>query len=229
MRIRRLVPAVSLAAVLVPAIAGAQWKITTFGGVYAPTTDVGKMSATSGSTTASVAFKHKPGFVLGANANKWFNDRAGFEATFGYAWSDGEASGAINGPEALAGTATESAHLILANAKLLVKVTPPNAAAEMYFGAGPALVAAGGKAYQETDSTKIDRGTNFGGVASFGLRYKIAPAMALKLGAESYLYSTSIKLVDNSSGGGTVKLGSKFQTDFVIHAGVSFTLPGMSQ
>lgn len=229
MRIRRMVPAAALAAMLVPALAGAQWKITTFGGVYAPTTDVAKVSATSGTTSASLALKQKTGFMLGLNANKWLTDRAGFELSGGYVWSDAEANGAVSGAGGFSGTGTESAHLFVTSAKLLLKVTPQNAPAEMYFGVGPALLVAGGKAYQDAGGSKIDRGANVGGVGSFGFRWKLTPAMAFKFGAESYLYSTQLKYVDSTDPTNNYKFDSKFQTDFVVHAGLSFTLPGMSK
>ena len=229
MRIGRIIPAAAFAAILIPAVAGAQWKVTTFGGVYAPTTDVAKVAATSGTTSASLALKHKTGFMLGLNANKWVNERAGFELSGGYVWSDAEANGAVTGPGTFSGTTSQSAHLFVASAKLLVKVTPQNAPAEMYFGVGPALLVAGGKAYQEDAGVKVDRGTNVGGVGSFGFRWKLTPAMALKLGAESYLYPAQLKFVDKTDPTNNFKFDSKFQTDLVLHAGLSFNLPGMSQ
>ena len=229
MRIGRIIPAAAFAAMLVPSLASAQWKVTTFGGVYTPTTDVAKVAATSGTTSASAALKQKTGFMLGLNANKWVNDRAGFELSGGYVWSDAEATGAVSGPSGFAGSGTESAHLFVTSAKLLLRLTPQNAPAEMYFGVGPALLVAGGKAYQDVGGAKIDRGTNVGGVGSFGFRWKLMPSMALKLGAESYLYSTQLKFVDKTTPSNNFKFDSQFQTDFVFHAGLSFTLPGMSR
>ncbi len=228
MRIRHIVSAMSLAVLLTPALASAQWKITTFGGVYTPTTDVAKESATLDGTTGTGAIKHQPGFILGLNANTWVNDRAGFELSGGYAWTDQKVSAAFG---TTSGSTNYSSYVALMNAKLLLRLTPPTQSTEFYAGVGPAVIFSGGSGYKANQDLglKFDRGTDVGGVASLGFRYKIAPAMALKLGGDMYMYSTKIKINDLTDPTATYTAKSKFQTDFVFSAGLSFTLPGMAR
>lgn len=225
MRIWRIIPAAALAATLVPALAGAQWKVTTFGGVYAPTTNLAKESATLQGTTGTATLKQKPGFILGLNANKWLNDRAGFELSGGYAWTDQEVGANIGGT---GGTLSNASYVGLMNAKLLVRLLPKTAASELYAGVGPAVIFGKNNSWSDL-STKFERGTDVGGVVSLGYRYNFMPEIALKLGADAYGYSAKVKFVDLTDPTANYTAGSRFQTDFVFSAGLSFTLPGMSK
>lgn len=217
------------ALLVLPVVASAQWKFTPYGGVYAPANDLASLSASGGGVTANAALKQKTGFVLGANASKWITDRAGFEATAGYVWSDLRASGSVSGPGGFAGSGSESAYLFLTNAKVLMRITPKESEFDLNFGLGPSVIFAGGTAYDEVDGAKIERGTNVGGVASVGFGYQITQLIGLKLGAESYLYSTKMKLRDSTDPTNNFDFESRFQTDFVISGGLSFTLPMRSR
>lgn len=225
MRIRHIVPALSLAALLTPALASAQWKVTTFGGVYTPTTDLAKETATIDGTTGTATLKQKPGFMLGLNANRWLTERAGFEFSGGYAWTDQEVGANIGGT---GGNLSTSSYVGVANAKLLLRLTPKTATSELYAGVGPAVIFGKNTTWADMD-TKFERGTDVGGVVSLGYRYNFMPAIALKLGADAYGYSSKVKVVDLVDPTATYNTASKFQTDFVFSAGLSFTLPGMSR
>lgn len=228
MRMRRIA-AVSFVALALPAVAAAQWRVTPFGGVYVPTADVAKESVTDGGTTATATMKQKTGFILGANANTWFSDRAGFEFGAGYVFSDLRTEAAIGG---LSGGLSKSAWLVPINAKLLLRLSPPVRGTEFYFGVGPTVILAGGTAYNESafvDGAKFERGASVGGVGSVNFRYQVTPMMALKLGAESHLYSTKIKYREPADPAMNYDLDSKFQSDFMFTGGLSFTLPKMSR
>jgi len=218
------------ALLVLPVVASAQWKFTPYGGVYAPANDLASLSAAGGGVSANAALKQKTGFVLGANASKWLTDRAGFEATAGYVWSDMKASGAVTGPGGgFAGSGSESAYLFLTNAKVLMRITPKESEIDLNFGLGPSVIFSGGTAYDEVDGQKLERGTNIGGVASVGFGYQITQLIGLKLGAESYLYSAKMKFRDATDPTSNYDFESKFQTDFVISGGLSFTLPTRSR
>lgn len=214
-----------VATVGLAATAGAQWRVTGFGGVYAPTTNIGKYTAVSGTTSAEIAMKHKTGFIVGLNANRWFAERAGFEGTFGYVNSDATTSAAIGGSLPIAGSVTNSGYLFLGAAKLLYGITPHESRQLFYLSAGPAIIGAGGSAYKDQGGVKMDRSTSVGGVAGVAARMHLNELLCLKLGADDYMYSSKVKLVDTTTPANTVEMGSKFQNDLVFSAGVSVRMP----
>lgn len=225
MRISRIIPAAALAATLVPALAGAQWKITTFGGYYAPTTHLAKETASFQGTSATATLKQKPGFMLGVNANKWLNDRAGFELSGGYSWTDQELSANVG---TTGGSLSSSSYVGILNAKVLVRLLPQTSTSELYAGVGPAVIFGKDNTWSDL-GTRFERGTDVGGVVSLGYRYSLTSGIALKLGAEAYGYSAKVKMVDTADPTSMYTSGTHFQTDFVFSTGLSFTLPGMTK
>lgn len=220
MRMRRI--AVSLVALALPAVAAAQWHVTPYAGAYVPTADIAK------DANVDIAAKQKTGLVLGANMNRWFSDRLGFEAGAGYVWSDVSFE-----PTTMTGVSlSKGAWLLPVNAKLLLRLAPPSRGTELYFGVGPSVIFSGGDAFAagtfESD-VKFERSTDLGGVASINFRHQLSNLMALKLGAESYLYSVSLKAKDPTNSANSYTFDSKFQSDFMFTGGLSFTLPGMSR
>lgn len=205
--------------------AGAQWRVTAFGGVYTPTVDVGKMSATVGTTTGEIALKHKTGFIVGLNANRWFAERAGFEGTFAYVNSDAKYSAAVTGELPVAGSQSYGSNLFIGAAKLLYGITPHNSAQLFYLSAGPAIIGASGSAYKEQEGVKTDRSTAVGGVVGLGARMHLNDLLCLKLGADSYMYNAKIKMYDTADPTTKLDFGSKFQTDLVFSAGLSLLTP----
>lgn len=212
-----------VALVALPAIAPAQWTITPFAGIYAPANDLASVSDNSGTVTA--ALEQKTGFALGGSAHRWLSGRAGVEAAIGYVWTDVKARGLAAGLGGFAGSGAQSAHLVLTSARLLLRITPRDWAAELSFGIGPTVIFPGGSAYDETSGVKLERGTSAGGVASVGLDYPLTTLIAARVGAESYLYSTELKILDANDLTNDIDFEPKFQTDFVLSAGLSFTLP----
>lgn len=221
MRMRRIA-AVSFLALALPAVAAAQWHFTPYVGAYVPTADIAK------DPSVGIAAKQKTGLVLGANANRWFSDRLGFEAGAGYVWSDVSFEPTMASGVSL----SRGAWLLPVNAKLLLRLAPPSRGSELYFGVGPSVMFSGGDAFSagtfESD-LKFERSTNLGGVASVNFRHQLSSLMAFKLGAESHLYSVSLKAKDPTNSANSYTFDSKFQSDFMFTGGLSFTLPTTSR
>ena len=221
----RVVALALVASAALATAAGAQWRVTGFGGVYTPTADVGKMSATIGTNTGQIALKHQTGFILGLNANRWFAERAGFEGTFAYVNSDAKYSGSVTGELPLAGSQNYGSNLFIGAAKLMYGLTPHNSAQLFYVSAGPAIIGASGNAYKEQSGVKTDRSTSFGGVVGLGARMHLNELLCLKLGADSYMYNAKIKMYDTADPTTKLDFGSKFQNDLVFSAGLSLLTP----
>lgn len=212
------------ALLVLPAISSAQWSITPYAGVYTTGNDLGTRSELAGSQ----AVKQNTGFVVGGNAHRWFGGRLGFEAGAGYVWSDFNYGEGVSGVWQRFNT---SAWLVLTNAKLLMRITPEDSDLRLAFGVGPSVIFAGGDAYSGSEAmkgVKFDRGTNVGGTASLGLEYRLTELIGLRLGGESYMYSVKLTSQDVDPDTFTA-YDRKFQTDFVITGGLSFTLPTRSR
>ena len=227
MRTWRITLAVSAAAMLIPAVASAQWRFTTWAGVYTPATEFAKISVTQGTTTASASFKQKAGFAIGANANTWFQDRFGFEGTLGYVNSDVKAAASLSSGDfgEFAGSGSENAYLVQTAAKLLYALTPSSGNTFFYVGAGPAVIFSGGKAYDQVNGVKLERGTEVGGTALLGVRMRMNDLISAKLGADGYFYSAKAKLTDTTDPTASLKFDSRMQSDFIFSLGLSFALP----
>lgn len=203
--------------------AGAQWRVTGFGGVYAPTADVLSEAVTVNGTTAKISMKHKTGFIVGLNANRWFADHAGFEGTFAYINSDASANVASGTDFAFSGS--DHSYLLLGAAKLLYGITPHQSAQHIYLSAGPAIIGAGGNAYKDQEGLKLDRSTTVGGVIGAAARLHLNDLLCFKLGADDYMYNAKIKLNDTQGNTTVADFGSKFQNDLVFSAGLSLLTP----
>lgn len=214
--------AIALPALLLAQVG--QTRITTYGGVYTPANTISDYSVAGGGASANFNLKHKAGFVLGANAMHWVNPRFGFEGSAGYGWSDLKANFSGTTGQAFAFSGSQTAHVLLGNAKLLLGITPPDANAFIYAGIGPAIIARGGDAYKLSSTEKLDGLTDLGGVLAVNARVKLTDFIGLKLGVDSYLYSASLKYRDSADPTNNFDFGSRFQSDFVVSAGLSFAL-----
>lgn len=205
--------------------AGAQWRVTAFGGVYTPTNDVGNMSETVGGTTGTVALKHQTGFTVGLNANRWFAESFGFEGTFAYVNSDAKTTASLTGDLPISGSQSYGGDLYIGAAKLLYGITPHTSPQLFYVSGGPAVIGASGSAYNAQNGIKTDRSTSFGGVLGVGARLHMTDLLCLKLGADDYMYNAHIKMYDTTDPTSRIDFGSKFQNDLVFSAGVSLLTP----
>jgi hypothetical protein len=128
--------------------------------------------------------------VGGARLTFWGSGNLGLEVTGGYA-------PAKIGDETL--NETGNTDLLLANARLLLALSPVTNNVGFYLAGGPALLTRGSNPFDDDRSS-----TDLGGVLGVGLRF----------GLEDYLY--------NGDFGG----GDDFQNDLVASLGVSIGLGG---
>ena len=188
-----LVAAASLtAATATPAAAQGGVELAPWAGVYVPT------SNSIGSLGEDLS--RDVSFAGGARLTFWGTRNLGFEVTGGYAPSK-------IGDE----TINESVNLLMANARLLLALSPVTNSVGFYIGGGPALLSRGGNPFDDDRSS-----TDLGGVLGLGLRFGGGEnsRVGFRIDLEDYLY--------NGDFGG----GDDFQNDIVASLGLSIALGG---
>jgi hypothetical protein len=178
--------------VATPAAAQGGINLVPWAGVYIPTSNsVGSLGEDL-SRDISVAG--------GARLTFWGTGHLGFEVTGGYAPSK-------IGDE----TINERVNLLLANARLLLALSPVTNRVGFYIAGGPALLARGSNPFDDDRSS-----TDLGGVLGLGLRFGGGDnsRVGFRIDLEDYLY--------NGDFGG----GDDFQNDLVASLGVSIALGG---
>lgn len=184
--------AVLVTATAMPAAAQGGVNLVPWAGVYVPTSNsVGSLGEDL-SRDVSVAG--------GARLTFWGTGNLGFEVTGGYAPSK-------IGDE----TINESVNLLLANARLLLALSPVTNNVGFYIAGGPALLARGSNPFDDDRSS-----TDLGGVLGVGLSFGGGEnsRVGFRIDLEDYLY--------NGDFGG----GDDFQNDLVASLGVSIALGG---
>ena len=195
-KVPALLAAATVLAVL-PSRAEAQGgvNLVPWAGIYVPTKN-------EFSDVDEAVFERDISVVGGARLTFWGTGILGFEATGGYA------------PAKISGeTINENGNtdLLLANARLLLALSPVTNPVGFYIGAGPALLARGSNPFDDDRSS-----TDFGGTVGLGLRFALGESgrTALRIDIEDYLY--------NGDFGG----GDDFQNDLVGSLGLSIALGG---
>ncbi|HUF35199.1 MAG TPA: outer membrane beta-barrel protein [Gemmatimonadales bacterium] len=188
--------AVAGLAVAMPSQAVAQGgvNIVPWAGVYVPTRN-------DFSDLDNAVFERDISAIGGARLTFWGTGILGFEATGGYA------PASISG-ETINETNTD---LLVANARVLLALSPVTNPVGFYIGAGPALLTRGSDPFDD-DRSSTDFGANIG----VGLRFALGESgrTALRIDLEDYLY--------NGDFGG----GDDFQHDLVASLGLSIALGG---
>ena len=180
------------AAAATPAAAQGGVELAPWAGVYVPTSNsIGSLGEDL-SRDVSVAG--------GARLTFWGTGNLGFEVTGGYAPSK-------IGDE----TINERVNLLMANARLLLALSPVTNSVGFYIAGGPALLSRGGNPFDDDRSS-----TDLGGVLGLGLRFGGGEnsRVGFRIDLEDYLY--------NGDFGG----GDDFQNDIVASLGLSIALGG---
>ena len=178
--------------VAAPAAAQGGVNLVPWAGVYIPTSNSVGALGEDLSRDVSVAG--------GARLTFWGTGHLGFEVSGGYAPSK-------IGDE----TINERVNLLLANARLLLALSPVTNRVGFYIAGGPALLARGSNPFDDDRSS-----TDLGGVLGLGLRFGGGDnsRVGFRIDLEDYLY--------NGDFGG----GDDFQNDLVASLGVSIALGG---
>jgi hypothetical protein len=201
MSIRKLmafVPGLVAAAILTttsatPAAAQGGVELTPWAGIYVPTSN--------SFSTITDDFTRDVSVIGGARLTFWGTGRLGFEATGGYA------------PAKVAGeTVNETnTNLLVANARLLLGITPVTSKVGVFVGGGGSLLTRGKNTFDDDRSS-----TDLGGTVGLGFRFGGGDdsRVGFRVDIEDYLY--------NGDFGG----GNEFQNDLVTSLGVSIALGG---
>jgi hypothetical protein len=176
-----------------PAMAQGGVEFTPWAGIYVPTSN--------SFSTLTDDFKRDVGVIGGARLTFWGTGHLGFEVTGGYA-------PAKVGGETVNETNT---NLLVANARLLLALTPVTSSVGVYVGGGGALLTRGRNTFDDDRSS-----TDLGGTLGLGFRFGGGDnsRVGFRLDIEDYLY--------NGDFGG----GNDFQNDIVTSLGVSIALGG---
>lgn len=176
-----------------PAAAQGGVELTPWAGIYVPTSN--------SFSTLTDDFKRDVSVIGGARLTFWGTGHLGFEVTGGYA-------PAKVGGETVNETNT---NLLLANARLLLALTPVTSSVGVYVGGGGALLTRGKNTFDDDRSS-----TDLGGTLGLGFRFGGGDnsRVGFRLDIEDYLY--------NGDFGG----GNDFQNDIVTSLGVSIALGG---
>lgn len=188
------VAAVAASAVAAPAAAQGGVELTPWAGVYIPTSNsIGALDQDI-SRDVSVAG--------GARLSFWGTGSLGFEVTGGYA-------PAKIGDETI--NETGNTDLLLANARLMLALSPVTNKVGFFIAGGPALLTRGSNPFDNNRSS-----TDIGGTLGLGLRFGGGEnsRVGFRIDLEDYLY--------NGDFGG----GDDFQNDIVASLGVSIALGG---
>ena len=201
MSIRKLmafVPGLVAAAIVAttsatPAAAQGGVELTPWAGIYVPTSN--------SFSTITDDFTRDVSVIGGARLTFWGTGRLGFEVTGGYA------------PAKVAGeTVNEtSTNLLVANARLLLGLTPVTSKVGVFLGGGGSLLTRGKNTFDDDRSS-----TDLGGTVGLGFRFGGGDnsRVGFRVDIEDYLY--------NGDFGG----GNEFQNDIVTSLGVSIALGG---
>jgi hypothetical protein len=187
--------AIMTAAIAKPAAAQGGVELTPWAGAYVPTSN--------SFSTLSDDFTRDVSVIGGARLTFWGTGHLGFEVTGGYA------------PAKVAGeTVNETnTNLLLANARLLLALTPVTSKVGVFLGGGGSLLTRGQNTFDDDRSS-----TDLGGTVGLGFRFGGGnnSRVGFRIDLEDYLY--------NGDFGG----GNEFQNDIVTSLGVSIALGGQA-
>ncbi len=168
-------------------------ELSPWAGVYIPTSN--------SFSTLTDDFSRDVSVIGGARLTFWGTGHLGFEVTGGYA-------PAKVGGETVNETNT---NLLIANARLLLALTPVTSSVGVFVGGGGSLLTRGRNTFDDDRSS-----TDLGGTLGLGFRFGGGEnsRVGFRLDIEDYLY--------NGDFGG----GNDFQNDIVTSLGVSIALGG---
>jgi hypothetical protein len=180
-------------ALATPAAAQGGVELTPWAGIYVPTSN--------SFSTLTDDFKRDVSVIGGARLSFWGSGHLGFEVTGGYA------------PAKVGGATVNetNTNLLVANARLLLALTPVTSSVGVFVGGGGALLTRGKNTFDDARSS-----TDLGGTLGLGFRFGGGDnsRVGFRLDIEDYLY--------NGDFGG----GNDFQNDLVTSLGVSIALGG---
>lgn len=181
-------------------------------GVFVPVLDLVDDEIDVVGGTSAVTASQKSALAFGGRLTVWLPGPLGVEGNFVYALSDVE--------QTFDGAAEDvDANAWALDGRLILQFGVPLAPISFHVNGGVALIDHGGDAYESV----TDGDSSIGGVVGAGLRVKLPGLLGIRLDAQSYIYSSEIT-IDDPDFGGEVMLGSQFQADVVLSAGLVISL-----
>jgi hypothetical protein len=217
-RYRALVLVLVLALVPSSLSAQTQFAISGFGGVFLPASDLlsGIFPLEEfGGIEAAATFRQKTAFHFGGRLTVWPSQRIGFEAEAAYALSDLHVDVLIPDPGPPLGLAEGEddidANIFMGSVNFVYGlIRPPLEPLVVFVSVGVGFVSRGG------DGGDIfENASNVAGTWGFGLKYGVARGVWLRGDVRDYVY----KFQEGD-------LGSKWQNDLLVNAGLEFSFGG---
>lgn len=176
-------------------------------GVYIPFMDL--VDAVDVGADVPDVVSQKEAFAIGGRVSLGLLPTLAIEGNVVYVFSEAEAedAGLVEAADA---------YVWAADGRLVLKLVP--GPVSPHIGGGIALIGRGGDAFEEVTEGK----TNVGGVLGAGLKVKLPGIIALRGDADMFLYSADLTV--EPAPGEQVSLGSQFQADLVISAGIVISL-----
>ncbi len=183
-----------------PAGAGAQVMLTPVIGAYVPTANIYEVPGSIGTA------RQKTSFVVGARLLVSASGRLGIEAGVMYAPAGVDITTS-------AGTVSRSSNVTLGHLRLIYVLNSEWAAANIYAGAGVAVIKRGGEVFQDVEGL-----TDVGGNFALGALFRVGSSFRVRLEIEDYLYQTEFTFSSGETS------GPRLQNDFVFTFGLSIPI-----
>ena len=188
-------------------------------GYYRPTANFGKTQETA--TWLPAKPSDLSGIALGVDARLWFHNRVGVQLQLSVAYSTIHFDDSTPAQTGAQGSSSPfhslGAQVQIVTAQVVSNLASPEQHYRVWVSGGPAVVHHGGDAYSfdPTFTSTADVGAALG----FGADIPLGNRLRTTFGVESLLYSLH---VDNSDDKHSLERG--FQTDLMLHAGVSWSV-----
>jgi hypothetical protein len=192
-----------------PSVGAAQRKIEVvpFVGLYIPTANV--VDQFDSACSCQVSTKQRTALDVGARVVVWATDRLALEGAFGYS-----PSGATTTAPGYA-TIDRSGTVITTTARVLAALGSRTRNRYVYLSGGIGLVVRGGDAWNGTMGR-----TRLAGVVGAGVRFAVAPPLALRAELDDLLYSAQFSTAQ------TRPTQSQFQHDLALSLGLAVPIGG---
>ena len=215
--------------VVAPVTAHAQMKgrviITPYVGVYAPSTDVFKLSRVESGTTVSFSAKHQAAAAVGASASMRLDGRFAIEAGGMYSRNTLRADLLMNQVGTVTTShASDEANVWAGTLKLMFETLPSGSEHNLRLGLGPAIITRGGPAYRAVAAGRMDGLTDVGAALSLCTRVPLGSFADLRLRAEDLVYQARQTWESQTIPGASLKSDPRLQHDFVLSVGLQMGL-----
>lgn len=194
-----------------PGISAAQVELSVGGGLYVPTTTVGKLDRGTEPSVTRLSWCHETAAHLGGRLTVWVTHQFGVETAVSYSSSNVKRK-EDHGSYVLT-LGEEDAAVLAATGRAVWRFGGRSGLPALHLLVGLGIITRSGNAYEEfagmTDPTAV---------VGSGLRVSIGPNLLLRFDVEDYIYPAEIKILGQPTvrGRAETSLGSHVQNDLAI-------------